>query len=229
MILAAQQPGYLPGLSFFYKMAVADIFILADDVQYTSHGSINRTRIRHAGGVQWLTVPVLTRGRGKQRIHEVEIARDIHWRQKHLKTLWVNYKNAAYFEKYIDFFEGIYHDDWYKLLDLNLAGIEFIREALNLDCKLILSSTLQIPTRGSQKIVDMARRLGCHAYLVERSLQNYLDEARFNSAGIELVYFNYQTPPYHQRFPGFVPGLSVVDLLFNEGDASKSILLRGAN
>ena len=71
-ILAAHQPNFLPWLGYLHKAAQADVFVLADDVQYTKHGFINRNRVRTSQGWQWLTVPVRTRGRGRQRIYDLE-------------------------------------------------------------------------------------------------------------------------------------------------------------
>ncbi|NIV92323.1 hypothetical protein GWN42_05845, partial [candidate division KSB1 bacterium] len=108
MFLAAHQPAYLPDLTFFYKMSVADMFVLADTLQFSKHGAINRAKIKTARGINWLTVPVLTKGREGQSIAEVEINGAQAWQHKHWKTLVVNYTYAAYFEKYADFFANLY-------------------------------------------------------------------------------------------------------------------------
>ncbi|MFQ5865210.1 MAG: WbqC family protein, partial [bacterium] len=129
MILAANQPTYLPLLDFFTKMHFADVFVLADDIQYTKHSFINRTKIKTALGVQWLTVPVSTKGRMGQLINQVQIDTVQNWRQKQWKTLLVNYKYAAYFEKYADFFEDLFKKPWTRLLELNLEIIEFIKKS----------------------------------------------------------------------------------------------------
>jgi hypothetical protein len=44
MILAAGKPNYIPAIDYFYKMNRADIFIIADDIPYTSGGAINRPK-----------------------------------------------------------------------------------------------------------------------------------------------------------------------------------------
>ncbi len=226
-ILAAHQPVYLPDLAFFYKMAKADVFVLADDLQYSTHGNINRARIKSAAGAQWLTVPVLTHGRQGQRIREVEIANAFHWRQRHLKTLTVSYKKAAFFEKYIDFFEELYAKSWHRLFDLNQAAIEYLREALEIRTPMKWSSEMDIEAKGTARIIEMAHRLGCDAYLAEQRYESVLDPEAFAAAGLILIFVDEATQPYHQLFGDFIPGLSVVDLLMNEGDMARRILLGG--
>ena len=63
-VLAAHQPNFLPWLGLFHKVGQADVWVLADDVQYSRGSLTNRNRIRTADGWQWLTVPVLDAGPG---------------------------------------------------------------------------------------------------------------------------------------------------------------------
>ena len=213
MILAAHQPCYLPKLSFFYKMAQADIFVLTDDFQYTTHNSINRTQIKTVNGVAWLTVPVLTKG---------------HWQRKHWRTLSVNYTYSAYFEKYADFLEEIYlSKKWKYLIDLNLELIEFVKRSLNLSTKIVLSSDLNLKDKGSALLAKMSTALGCTAFLTERDFAIYLDRKPFYEKEVELNFFSFKAPEYYQLFGIFTPGLSIIDVLFNEGEVSRHLIAGG--
>ena len=222
--LAAHPSCFLPDLEYFYKWARADVFVVADDVQYVTHSLMNRTRIKTAGGATWLTVPVRSKGRGRQPLRDVAILQPDHWLRRHLKSLTVNYKAAAYFEKYIDFFEALYRQPWQALREINFAGLEFAQKALDIRKPMRLSSELGIDGSGSQKIVELAKALNCSRYLTEARSRDYLDAALFEQAGIELAFFEYRHPVYHQLFGEFIPGLSIIDLLFNEGDAAPAIL-----
>lgn len=223
MILAAHQPNFIPWIGYFHKMAITDKFVLADDVQYTTHGFINRNYIKTRNGKQWLTVPVVTRGRGLQKINEVRIDKDQNWRQKHWNSLQLNYKYAPYFDFYADFFERLYQKNWTFLVDLNIALIEFVRKSLNISCPISFSSELDLTyglverTDATERIVDMVKKTGCTKYLSGESGKNYLKENLFGEAGIQLIYSGFQHPIYHQQFRDFVSHLSVIDLLFNEG------------
>jgi hypothetical protein len=223
MILAAHQPNFIPWIGYFHKMARADKFVLADDVQYTTHGFINRNHIKTVNGKQWLTVPVITKGRGLQKINEVRIDKDQDWQRRHWNSLQTNYKYAPYFDYYADFFERLYQKEWVFLVDLNITLIEFVREALNISCPVILSSELDLTyglvesSEATERIVDMVKKTGCAKYLSGESGKKYLNEKLFEDAGIELIYADFAHPKYHQQFGEFVSHLSIIDLLFNEG------------
>lgn len=221
---AAHQPISLPSIDFFARMDRVDRFVIADDLQYTTHGQINRCRIKGADGAHWLTAPVRTKGRGGQKIKDVQIANESDWRQRHWKTLESCYKKAAYFEKYIDFFAGIYHREWRFLIDLNMACIDFIRQALEIDTPLLHSSALHVSATATARIVEIAKKTNSTAYLCEQSYRGILDEKLFTEAGIALNFCDARQSLYHQLFGAFVPGLSIIDLLFNEGDEAKKFL-----
>ena len=76
-------------------------------------------------------------------------------------------------------------------------------------------------------LVSLCRTLKADQYLSGSGGKNYLDQGQFQQAGIELKYTEYQPQPYPQLWGEFVPGLSVLDLLFNCGpeETKKSIIL----
>ena len=226
MILAAHPPCYLPKLSFFYKMAQADVFVLADDFQYTTHNYINRTQIKTVNGVAWLTVPVLTKGHRKETIRQTLVDSAQNWQRKHWRTLSVNYAYSAYFEQYADFFEEVYFaKKWKYLIDLNLEFIEFIKRSLNLSTKIVLSSSMNLDTTGSGCLAEMSTTLECTTYLVEREFESCLDRKLFLESEIELKFFSLKPPEYYQLFGNFASGLSIVDLIFNEGTDSRELIM----
>lgn len=226
--LAANPPHYLPGIDFFYKMSRVQQFVIADDLSYRDKGRVNRARIKNASGMQWLTVPVRHRGAGSQWIRDVRIDGARRWGQKHRKTLEVNYRYSPYFEFYIDAFAEIYEREWRYLLDLDLALIGLIRKALGITVPLQRSSALDLAEGATEKIIDLAGKIGAGRYLAAPEDAAFLDQSRFQKAGVALAFSDYQPRPYRQQFGDFVPGLSVVDLLFNEGPEAKWILLESS-
>ena len=67
------QSNYIPWKGFFDLIGRCDEYVIFDGVQYAKRHWHNRNRIKTANGVQWLTIPVVTRGRFEQPIDEVEI------------------------------------------------------------------------------------------------------------------------------------------------------------
>lgn len=212
MTLAADRPDYLPAAGYFFKMARAHLFVIADDVQYTTAGLAHRALIRSAGEPLWLSVPVLTGGKGVQQIREVQIDHSKNWRQKHRKALRLNYRYAPYFEYYEDFFERLYRKEWKFLIDLSLAGIEFLRSAVGIRTPLRFSSEFNAPAGAAEKIIDIARKTGCRGYLALPEDRAFLQADLFTEAGIALEWLDFPPPGGQDLL-----NLSLVDMLFHYG------------
>lgn len=217
------QPSYLPWLGYFAQMARADVFVVYDDVQYDKHSWRNRNRIKTAHGVQWLTVPVATHGKNKPLNSEVQIAGQ-DWRRKHLATIRQQYAKSPFFERYIGVFEDLYGREWTNLLELNHAAMLSLADALGLTREIRFASTLGIGGAGAPRLIEICRALGAARCYEGAAGRNYIDDALFASAGIELEYQDYRHPEYPQLHGPFEPFLSVIDLLFNCGPESLEIL-----
>lgn len=224
-VLAAHQPNFLPWLGYLAKAARADVFVLADDVQYTKHGYINRNRVRTAEGWQWLTVPVRTRGRSGQAIAEVEIESEQPWGRKHLQTLDWNCRNAPFYEAHMADLRPLFEAPPARLVELNRRLLEHLFRELEIDAEVHLTSELDLRDERSERIADMAVACGCDVYLAgDGGSTEYLDEAVLQQAGVAVAFAGFTHPTYPQCFPGFEPGMNALDLLFNCGPRSAAIL-----
>ena len=126
------QPGYMPWLGFFEQMIKTDVFILYNDVQFDKHSWRNRNRIKGPNGIQWLTVPVLTKG-GPYKINEIKINNNTQWVHKHLQSLITCYKKAKYFSPYFEEIKTILTSHkWEFLAELDVAIIKMISEWLEI-------------------------------------------------------------------------------------------------
>ena len=218
------QPGYLPWLGYFAQLHRSDVFVLYDDVQFDRESWRNRNRIKSAQGVHWLTVPVLTKGQNWPTNREIRINNKVNWRKKHLLSIRQSYAGAPYFSDYAGMFDEIYSREWELLLDLNLALLNALNDALRLKREIRLSSDLGIGGKRVERLVAICRSLGATMFYEGAAGRDYIDESQFSKAGIKLEYQDYRHPVYPQLHGEFVPYLSVVDLLFNCGPKSLEIL-----
>ena len=218
------QPSYLPWLGFFEQMSRSDKFVLLDDVQYTRRDWRNRNRIRVRENWIWLTVPVQQKSRFSQSLLETRIDNSVSWRRKHLETLRQHYCKAPFFEKYFPRCQQVYEKDWTFLFDLCLETINLIKEEMGIETPLLRSSEMKPGGEKTERLVSICRELGATHYLSGESGSNYIAEEGFSSQSIALEYQNYEHPVYPQRYTGFVPHLSAIDLLFNCGEQSLGIL-----
>ena len=228
MIAAIHQPNYLPWLGYFYKIARSEVFVFLDNVQYGKNNIINRNKIKTAQGAAWLTVGVLSKGRLGQLIKDVDINNDTSWRRTHEKSISQNYSKAPYFKKYKDFFEDIYYKQWEKLVHLNEALIKLNCDLLGIrDVKFIRASELSISGQSTELLINICKAIGADTYLSGFGGKKYMDEKAFEQASISLSYYDFDHPTYNQLWGEFIPNLSIIDLLFNEGGKSLEILLKG--
>ncbi len=223
MQIGILQPGYLPWLGFFEQMSRVDTFVLYDDVQYDKQGWRNRNKIKSAHGSQWLTVPVLTKGRRTQLINQAKVNSTAKWSTKHLKSLETNYRKADFFDSSfpeIQFLEK----KWNYLLDLNLSLIFFLTDYLGIKSKIILSSSLnkKLPKDSSpeSRLIEICRLVGGNSLYEGSAGQNYIDSKTFEEAEVGLTYQDYKHPVYKQLYGSFTPYLLVLDALTYAGSVS---------
>jgi len=215
------QPDFAPWLGFFDRLNNADIFVVLDDAQFLKNGWHNRDKIKNTNGQPlWLTVPVLTKGRGLQKINEVKINLNGNWKDKHLKTLYYCYKDCEHFKDVYWMVEIAYASPEKSLLWFNFKLILNILEMLtNSTDKLYvyLASELGIKDKATNRLVKICQHFGADKYLSGIGAKEYLEVEKFEKAGIEVVWQQFEHPVYPQQFGEFVPGLSALDYLFNCG------------
>ncbi len=228
MILSVHQPQYIPWLGYFDKIDKSDCFVFLDNVQYKPREFQNRNKIRTKEESMWLTVPVISKGMGRQKINDVKIDNDSNWQRQHLNSLKAWYSKAEFFKDYFPFFEDTFDKKWSKLKDLNICIIDYILKEFKVNTPVYYESELGIITRGTGRIIEICKKLKADVYLSGTGGKNYLEEKEFHRAGIKLEYQDFVHPTYKQQYMGkdniFLPYMSCIDLLFNEGPGSIKIL-----
>ena len=220
MITAIHQLQYLPGLRFFAKMRAADLFIYLDDVQYEKREFQNRNRIRNKEGWQYLTVPVMVKGRFSQNINEVELNPTYDWQSEHLRAIQVNYAKANYFKDYSPGIEALYSGKYSRLGELASASVEFLKNAFGIKTPVRFSSEFKLTSVSTQRLVDLCAAAGADEYLSGAGAKEYLDAELFAKKNIKLAWQDFKVLPYPQVFEGFQADMSALDLLLNCGPDS---------
>ena len=216
--VAILQSNYIPWKGYFDLMRMVDEFIIYDDVQYTRSDWRNRNKIKTPKGLAWLTIAV---GKHYNRINETLISDD-NWGKSHWATLKQAYGKAPHFKEYKDVFEEVYMTTTEMHLSLvNFELIRIINSVLGIGTKISWSTDYQLIDGKSERLVDLVRQAGGNEYLSGPAAKVYLDEQLFNDAGIKVSWMDYSGyPEYHQLYPPFEHGVTVLDLIFNEGPAA---------
>jgi hypothetical protein len=230
MIVAIHQPNFLPWLGYFYKIAKSDIFVLMDNVQFPRGRSFcHRNRIKTPRGALWLSVPI-SRDRIdlETQISEIKIDNSQNWQNRHWKTVIANYSKATYFNEYKNIFEDIFRTRWDRLVDLNESLIRRIIDILGIThIKLVRMSELDVSGKGTALLIDICKKLEGTVYISGEGGRKYMEEDMFEREGITLEYAHFVHPEYQQLWGVFIPNLSILDLIFNEGNKSLNIILSG--
>ena len=223
MIISAHQPAYLPWLGYFHKVLLSDIFVFYDHVQYSNRDFTTRNYIKSPSGKFMLTVPV-----NKSRnviIHKLNIHNSLPWMQNHLKTIYYNYKKADYFDSYIHLFEEFYDREYENLADMCFDLLKLLLKILNVNVVIKRSSTLNIDKSSNDGIIQMMNILQSNKIIFGENGLNYVNHGKFKKQNIKCFFQKYNHPLYKQLFGEFISSLSVIDLIFNCGPASKSIII----
>lgn len=218
MIVAAHQPNFAPWLGFFDKMRHADTLVLLDTVPYTKRGLQNRVRVKGPNGPQWLTVPVVTKGRYGQATDAVAIDDDTDWREVHRKTLQMVLGRAPHHEALLRVLEPVYATPGpARLVDFNVALIRALVERLGIATRLVMASELGCSGQRTRLLLDLVKAAGGDVYLSGPSGRGYLEPELFEPEGVTLAYHEFRPFEYPQQFGEFEGGLSCLDYLANVG------------
>jgi len=231
MLVAIHQPTFFPWLGYLDRMDEADLFVILDHVQFERRNYQNRTMIRLEDEARWLTVPVVQLSQ-KEKIIDKRVDNpaqtdgDRWWGPNSFNTLKYAYRKAPFFETYAAELRDIFHAKWDKLVDLDMAGLEFLRKHLEISTPLVKSSTLAPEGQRSELLLDICQRVKAGAFLGGMGgSRTYLNQAAFDDARMGVKWQEFKHPTYTQQGTApFIKGLSALDLLFNCGPKSAEIL-----
>lgn len=216
MVVSIHQPDYIPWLGLFYKMSLSDVFVYLDDAQYSNEAAHNFNVVKTANGEFRLKFPVAYKFGDK--INEVRSKDELKWKEKHLKTIEMNYKKAPYFEEIFPKFRDVLMADYPNVAELNIALNNFIAHGFGILPKRILrSSEMGINTVREERVIDITIACGGDEYLSGNGARAYQTESHFTDRGVKLTYLDYKPISYKQCWKEFLPCMSVLDYIFNCG------------
>jgi hypothetical protein len=214
-VVSIHQPCYIPYLGVFYKIWQSDKFVYLDDAQYSNGYVFDWNRIKTPQGECRLKIPT-ARAFG-QKLTEVTPKDFLNWKDKHLKTIRMNYKKAPHFSEVFSDFSDCILSGYGSLAELNMATMNLFIEKFGWQVNLYKSSDMKLDTRAEARVIDIVQRVGGDTYISGIGGKNYQSEEHFANAGIKLIYSDFTPPAYRQQWGDFLPNMSVLDYCMNEG------------
>lgn len=199
---------YLPPVSYFSVMAQYGAVRIEACENFQKQSYRTRARIASSSGVEILSVPILKGSGHKRLISEIEIDYKRDWVQLHERALMSYYGSAPFFIYYRDDIFSVLESRPRFLLDLNTRLTRVLAELLGIRCAIGYTDSYLLPSESREGAVASAA-----------DFRNSIHPKRPAPAGL------LSDDSYYQVFSGrtgFIPDLSAVDLLFNEGPNSIS-------
>ena len=227
MKIAIHQANYFPYPGFFHKINQADVFVIQDDVKFVNR-TTNRNKIISSSEYTWINVPI-KKGHKSLPIMDVKINNEIPWGKINLKKICAGYNKAKFFHLYKDYFENLYKKEWNNIFDLNFETIKQVLRWLDIKVEIVIESELRVSGQPTERLVKVCKKLGADIYISGIGGKRYLDEKLFKNNNVNLQYQNYIPITYNQNLSkSFIPNLSIIDLLFNEGTGGSQEILKNS-
>lgn len=228
--IAIMQPTFIPWIGYFALIEYVDTFIFLDSVQFDKRSWQQRNKIKTSNGLKWLTIPVLSKGKYKQKIKEVEIDNGQNFPEKVINTITANYSKSKFFNQYSSDIFSILVENKKYLVDLNIELIKYMMKIWNFYTPIIKSSDLEIVGSKDELLFNICNHYEADKYISPPGSECYLEKSKYfgnNKNQKKLEYFRYEHPTWEQQFGDHIDYCSAIDLLLNYGDEGKNIITKG--
>lgn len=199
---------FFPNLRYMSKLVHYPVVQIEACENYTKGSYRNRCYLATSLGIQLLSVPLKKGKNQQQSIREVKIDYAQNWQQQYWQAIRTAYGSAPYYEHYEDQIRGLFEKQHENLFDWNLEIINTFIQLINIDCQLDL--TAEFEKEPTDPVIDLRNHI--HPKAHRRKPDLYFTEPKYAQVFMEKT--------------GFLPNLSVLDLVFCTGPQALVILDR---
>ncbi|MEM9823060.1 MAG: WbqC family protein, partial [Bacteroidota bacterium] len=198
---------YLPNLQYFSKLIHHDQVCLEQWENYRKGSYRNRCYIAGANGPLRLSIPLKKGKNEQQSIREVQIAYEEPWASHHWTSIRSAYGNAPFFDHYAEQLQPIFAKQWTYLFDFNWQLLEAICSIIGIAIDKLQTTSTYDKTVPSP-LLDF--RNGIHPKAHLRKADPHFENKKY--------------PQVFEEKTGFLPNLSILDLLFCTGPQTLLLL-----
>src|SRR6185437_12108983 len=184
-----------PNISWWAAISGAQSLYLDQAEHFQKMTYRNRYYISGANGIIQLSIPLIHGRNQRAAMKDIQISNKDRWQVQHWRTLVSVYRRSPYFDHYENSVNSLFKKQYNYLLDFNIASIRWLKE--------------QIKMQFEEQLIDEYIKVYDDAVYDLRKMKPRIEKS------VEISY-----PEYYQVFKdrtGFLPNLSMLDLLFSEG------------
>ena len=244
------QPYFMPYIGYFQTIAAVDKYILYSNLNFIKEAWMNRNRLLMRDGTVVLTTIPLRSKSSNTMIYDVEIDNTQPWKTKFLRTVQMCYSRKPYYDEIYPMLADLLAVDYRLLKDLNAASITAIARYLGINTQIEADNSRYLPMeqllqsietdysllpylqktkpiRKVARVIEMCRCEGADHFLNAIGGQQLYSKDEFAQYGIRLDFVQTNPIQYRQDTKNgtFVPNLSIIDVLMNNGrEATRSLL-----
>lgn len=201
------EPHYLGNIYHFAQLIARPVVLFEQHAFFEKSTCRNRCFIATGNGKLMLSIPLVGGRQQHGLLKEVQIEYSYNWQKNHWHSIQSAYRSSGYFMYYEDVFYPFYHQKYRFLSDFTIQLYAAIFQLLKTGTQIETTRQYQ-PQYDPQLVCDLRNQAG-----------NCKDTAQLPAG--------FTQPVYHQLFAhknGFLPNLSIIDLLFAQGPNTKALL-----
>jgi hypothetical protein len=227
MKLAIMQPYFMPYVGYFQLINSVDKFVVYDNIQYTKKGWINRNRILVNEKDQLITLPIK---KDSDYLNVVERELSESWgkdKNKMLNIIKSSYNKAPYFQETFELISKCLNNPEVNLFRFIYDSIVLINAHLEIKTPIIISSEVNIDhtLKSQDKVLSLCKEQNADVYINSIGGIELYDKEVFKQNNIKLNFIKSNPIQYKQFNNGFVPWLSIIDIMmFNSKEQVKEYL-----
>ena len=229
MKVAVMQPYLFAYIGYYQLINASDLYVSDDDVQYINKGWINRNRLLLKGEPLYFTFSV-QKDAHTQKISQRVFCKDRHdyEKKKFLKTLDC-YRRAPHYAAVFEVIRRIMSSEETNVARFVINSIQDVCRYLDIKTpiKILSKYTYDGALKGEARVLGICRRFQADEYINPIGGTELYSMEKFSRAGIKLSFLKTKDMTYPQFNHGFVPNLSIIDvLMFNPKEKVRELLMQ---
>lgn len=228
MIIGIHQPHFFSWMGYFDKIARSDIFVLMDNVQMEKGSNMYRAKVlNNNGGTSYLTIACDKQGMLNKVYNQINVSNEIKWKERQMNALKSYYFRSPYFSEVWKEMSTVYSATFSTVNEYAILSINIIKKLLNIDTpiKFLSEIEMEFDKKKNDLVLEICEKMNADIYLSGNGAKKYMDTLPFEKKGIKVIYQKFQPVEYrHYSNANFIPGLSILDMLFSIGiDDTRSL------